>query len=41
MGLAPQIVHAAQEWRGATLHALDGIDALLQDLAFAAVERRS
>ena len=39
--LAPQIVHAAQEWRGAHSHALDGIDALLQDLAFAAVERRS
>ena len=39
--LAPRIVHAAQEWRGAPSGALDGAAAVLQDLAFAAVERRS
>ena len=39
--LAPQIVHAAQEWRDGPLGALDGAAAVLQDLAFAAVERRS
>lgn len=39
--LAPQILHAAQEWRGAASGALDGAAAVLQDLGFAAVERRS
>ena len=39
--LSPEIVHAAQEWRGLARGALAEVGAVLQDLAFAAVERRS
>ncbi|MEY2715654.1 MAG: hypothetical protein RIT24_1997 [Planctomycetota bacterium] len=39
--LGPRIVHAAEEWRGCARGALAEVGAVLQDLAFAAVERRS
>lgn len=39
--LGPRIVHAAEEWRRCARGALAEVGAVLQDLAFAAVERRS
>jgi geranylgeranyl diphosphate synthase type II len=40
-GLAPAVVDAAAAWRGARTPELDAAGLLLQDAAYAAVERRS